>query len=99
MLESVWKKTGGLNAWEAFFSFDAWMEAFAENGIDPGFYASRELDEDEVLPWSVIDTGVDSRYLKRERAQAYRGEITPDCRVCCSGCGARRLSEEGACDE
>ena len=100
LLETVWHKGGRLDSWSEYFSFERWMEAFAETGIDPDFYALRERPKDEILPWSMIDIGVHPEYLWREREQAYRSVITPDCRVQCMGCGANCLLPDGVfCDE
>ena len=100
LLETVWRKGGRLDSWSEYFSFERWMEAFAETGIDPDFYALRERPKDESLPWSMIDIGVHPEYLWREREQAYRSVITPDCRVQCMGCGANCLLPDGVfCDE
>ena len=100
LLETVWRKGGRLDSWSEYFSFERWMEAFAETGIDPDFYALRERPKDEILPWSMIDIGVHPEYLWREREQAYRSVITPDCRVQCMGCGANCLLPDGVfCDE
>ena len=100
LLETVWRKGGRLDSWSEYFSFERWMEAFAETGIDPDFYALRERPKDEILPWSMIDIGVHPAYLWREREQAYRSVITPDCRVQCMGCGANCLLPDGVfCDE
>ena len=82
-------------SWEEFFSEEAWNEAFAENGVDPHFYANREKGKDEILPWSVIDCGVREDYLWRERERAYAAETTPDCRTRCSGCGANKMLTGG----
>ena len=100
LLETVWRKGGRLDSWSEYFDFERWMEAFAETGIDPDFYALRERPKDEILPWSMIDIGVHPEYLWREREQAYRSVITPDCRVQCMGCGANCLLPDGVfCDE
>ena len=100
LLETVWRKGGRLDSWSEYFDFERWMEAFAETGIDPDFYALRERSKDELLPWSMIDIGVHPEYLWREREQAYRSVITPDCRVKCMGCGANCLLPDGVfCDE
>ena len=100
LLETVWRKGGRLDSWSEYFSFERWMEAFAETGIDSDFYALRERPKDEILPWSMIDIGVHPEYLWREREQAYRSVITPDCRVQCMGCGANCLLPDGVfCDE
>lgn len=100
LLETVWRKGARLDSWSEYFDFERWMESFAETGIDPDFYALRERSKEEVLPWSMIDIGVHSEYLWREREQAYRSVITPDCRVQCMGCGANCLLPDGVfCDE
>ena len=100
LLETVWRKGARLDSWSEYFDFERWMEAFAETGIDPDFYALRERPKDELLPWSMIDIGVHPAYLWREREQAYRSVITPDCRVKCMGCGANCLLPDGVfCDE
>ena len=100
LLETVWRKGARLDSWSEYFDFQRWMEAFAETGIDPDFYALRERSKDELLPWSMIDIGVHPAYLWREREQAYRSVITPDCRVKCMGCGANCLLPKGVfCDE
>lgn len=99
VLESVFKRSGGLAAWEEFFSEEAWNEALAENGVDPHFYANREKGKDEILPWSMISAGVKTEHLWEERERSRRAEITPDCRNQCANCGARKLSKEGRCDD
>ena len=79
------------DAWDEFFDYDAWIDAFDKCGVDPAFYTSRGFGLDEVLPWDIIDIGVTKAYLKRERDKAYKGETTPSCQEMCSGCGANKL--------
>ena len=69
-IETVWKNGGRLEAWSDFFSFERWMEAFQQHGLDPAFYAERERSADEILPWDMIDTGVTKRHLLHEREMA-----------------------------
>jgi len=83
------------DGWSEMFNKEAWDKAFEEAGIDCAFYANRERSVDEVLPWSHLDCGVSEAYLKREWEKALKGEITPDCRGNCNGCGMMRY--EGAC--
>ena len=99
VLEQVVKDGGRLDSWGEFFSFEHWMSAFEKQGISPDFYALRERGKDEILPWSVISAGVSEKYLWAGRESAYCGEITPDCRVKCTGCGASALNRGGKCDE
>lgn len=85
------------DAWSEYFDYDKWMEVFAAVGIDPAFYANRRFGLDEVLPWDVIDCGVTKAFLKRERAKAFEGITTPNCREKCAGCGANRLGGVRSC--
>lgn len=98
-LEKLAAASGGLQAWEEYFDFDAWMRAFADCGIDPDFYSRRERAEDEFMPWDVIDDSVSREHLLRELQKARRAETSPDCRSQCLGCGAQCLLKEGKCDE
>ena len=97
VIETAWRKGETLSAWEDYFDLNRWMEAFEECGLDPHFYANRRRSEDEILPWSMISTGVSPAYFKREHALAYQGVTTPDCRTHCNACGANCLVG-GKCD-
>ena len=62
----VYEHGGYFDAWNEYFDYDRWLEAFAATGIDPDFYTMRERDLDETLPWDFIDVGVTKEFLKRE---------------------------------
>ncbi len=79
------------DAWDECFSYDKWIAAMDAVGIDPAFYANRTFNEDEVLPWDVIDCGVKKEFFLRERHKAYADQTTPNCRDACSACGANQL--------
>ena len=79
------------DAWDEYFDYDMWMNAFARTGIDPAFYTTRGFGIDEVLPWDMIDCGVTKQFLLRERKKAYEEKTTPSCAENCSGCGANKL--------
>ena len=97
VLETAWRKGAKLDAWEEYFSLDRWLEAFEECGVDPHFYANRVREREEVMPWSMISSGVTENYLWRERQRAFDAVTTPDCRTQCNGCGANHLVG-GKCD-
>ena len=80
------------DGWETHFNLDTWMEAFAQTGVDPDFFATRAKSFDELLPWDFIDCGVSKAHLIREAEKASRAETTPNCRQQCAGCGADRLT-------
>ena len=98
-IEEVWRRGGRLDAWSEYFDFDRWTDSVRAVGLDPDFYARRDRLYEEVLPWSMISVGVRQSYLWRERNQAYKSVITPDCRRQCMGCGADRLLCDRKCDE
>ncbi|MBE3573833.1 MAG: TIGR03960 family B12-binding radical SAM protein, partial [Firmicutes bacterium] len=76
------------DGWSEQFQLQRWLQAFAETGLDPAFYAQRQRGDDEVFPWEVVDPGVSRRYLWRERQKALAAQTTPDCRLAhCSACG------------
>ena len=82
------------DAWDEYFDYDKWMGIFEECGIDPDFYANRRISFDEILPWDVIDIGVNKSFLISENKKAYESKTTPNCKEKCSGCGANKLGKE-----
>jgi hypothetical protein len=51
-----------------------------------------------MLPWDFIDIGVTKEFMKREWNRAHEEIVTPNCRMQCSGCGARGFGG-GVCYE
>lgn len=98
VIENVWRAGGRLEAWSDYFSFERWMKAFKDAGVDPEFYAYRARSKDENMPWNIVDVGVRKAHLWHEREQAYKSELSPDCRKQCSACGAAKLLKGGKCD-
>ena len=84
-----------LDGWSDLFNFEAWMEAFRDAGLDPDWYAYRRCGQDELLPWEVVDSGIDRRFLWREYERAQQARTTRDCRQGCNGCGLNRW--KGVC--
>ena len=76
------------DSWGEHFQYDLWLQAFENTGVDIAFYNLRERDLEEILPWDFIDIGVTKKFLQREWKRALEGEVTPNCRMQCSGCGA-----------
>ncbi len=91
------KRGQRFDGWDECFDFDKWMDIFASAGIDPAFYANRQMSYDEILPWDHIDCGVTKEFLVRESEKARKGVTTPDCRTQCSACGANKLGGERKC--
>lgn len=99
-IENVWRAGGKLDSWSDYFDYDRWIKAFSDCGLDMRFYAGRQREVTEKLPWDMISVGVDKSYLISELENARKEKITPDCRVGCTGCGASGLLSEGRnCDD
>ncbi|AKN32271.1 Fe-S oxidoreductase [Clostridium carboxidivorans P7] len=96
VLIKAFEKGAKFDGWSEYFNFDTWMEAFEECNVDGDFYAYRQREYDEVLPWDFIDVGVNKEFLIRENEKAKKGEVTPDCRQGCYNCGVN-VNLEGKC--
>lgn len=97
ILEVVWRDGGRLESWSECFSYERWMNAFRENGVNHTFYTSRERGKDELFPWDFADIAVKKSFLRGEFENAQISMLSPDCRVMCTGCGANSLIG-GACN-
>lgn len=87
-LLAAWKMGARFDGWSDCFSYDRWLEALAEVGLDKDFYAARTRGENEVFPWEHVQPAVSRKFLWREWEKAQAQELTHDCRrSTCTGCG------------
>ena len=85
----AWKLGCKFDGWTEFFNYDTWMQAFKNTNIDPEYYARRNRDFSEALPWDHLDDTVSKEFLRREWERAVDGTLTWDCRrKPCHGCNA-----------
>jgi hypothetical protein len=64
------------------------LAAFAEEGLEPAWYAQRDIPIEEPLPWSHLGAGVSSAFLLRDRKRAQAAMATADCHWGpCGNCG------------
>ena len=98
VIEEAYKNGALYDSWSESFNNDIWMQAFATCGVDIDFYTTRERGLDELFPWDFIDVGVTKEFLKREWNNAMNAKVTPNCRMQCSGCGAKNFGG-GVCFE
>jgi len=104
VVQRAWELGARFDAWGEQRNLSAWWQAFAEIGLDPGFYAQRERPPDEIFPWEVVNAGVRKRFLRQETERSQRGETLVDCREQCHGCGilttcGENWSEDWCCPE
>jgi len=74
------------------------MDAFDEAGVDPDFYALRNRDYEEILPWDFINTGITKDFLQTEAKKAETALTTPFCPDTCSNCGIIEFKKGWKCN-
>lgn len=84
---TAFNKGAKFDGWSDQFDQQIWLDAMKEENLTFDMYNHREWNEDEILPWDIIDNGVSKNYLKRELNKAINGIITKDCRLGCNYCG------------
>jgi radical SAM family uncharacterized protein len=88
VIRLAWQKGARFEAWDEHFDFPIWLDAFAEAGLDPAWYAQRDIPVGEPLPWAHLGAGVSTEFLLRDRERALAALATADCHWGpCSSCG------------
>jgi radical SAM-linked protein len=86
------EKGARLDAWSDCFNLQIWLAAFERLGLSPEAFADAR-SVNSRLPWDHVRV-VDTEFLRQERARAYEGILTEDCRMgTCQSCGV--LDETG----
>lgn len=92
VIYTAWKNGCKSDSWGEHFKFDIWLDAFRKCGLDPGFYACRKREYNEIMPWEHIDYYVSKDFFIRENIRARKSETTPNCREKCSACGVNKAT-------
>ncbi len=87
------------DAWAENFDIEKWQKAMERSTMHPDFYAYRERDINENLPWDIIDVGVTKEFLIAEWHKSLSEELTPYCKDKCSACGITKFSKGYKCHE
>ena len=90
-IEAAYRKGALFDAWTEHWDWKRWTEAMEEAGVDLYFYTRRQRAEDELFPWDFIDAGPSRKFLLDEWHKAMRAEVTPNCHMSCSVCGAAKF--------
>jgi len=103
VIEAAWRRGARFDAWGEYFRGETWDAAFAEVGLDPAWFAHREADTREPLPWDHIDTGVNKSYLRGQWLNVQSNKTVPDCHHgSCNVCGMQSFDtlrgEDGVAD-
>ena len=92
IIEEVWRDGGRFDGWSEHFSYERWISAAAAEleplGVDLAWFTTRERDENEVLPWDHLDSGLDKAWLWDDWQDALDERELEDCRwTPCFDCG------------
>jgi radical SAM family uncharacterized protein len=91
----AWQLGAKFDAWGEYHRWSYWEQALAECGLSPEWYAYRERDVWEVMPWDHIDGGVTAAYLRKEWHRTLNKVKTLDChRGDCNVCGMQNFGAE-----
>jgi radical SAM family uncharacterized protein len=92
VIRSVWEQGGRFDGWSEHFSYQRWVDAaraeLPRAGVSLEWFTTRERDEDEVLPWDHLDSGLDKHWLWRDWQDSLTESEQDDCRwTPCFDCG------------
>jgi len=88
VIRLAWQNGARLDAWDEHFDYSAWLAAFTAAGLDPSWYAQRDIPTGEALPWAHLGAGVTQAFMLRDRKRALAARTTQDCHWGpCSNCG------------
>ncbi len=96
LIVDAYKNGARFDGWSEHFKVDIWDNAFVNTNIDRSFYTTRKRKDDEILPWDFLNIGVSKEFLLREKENAYKQSVTPNCFEKCANCGAT-MFEGGVC--
>ena len=78
VLERAYLTGARFEGWRECFSFERWLKAIADAGVDPSRY-TRTLPLDGRLPWDHIDIGLEPGFLAEEYRKALKSRVSPPC--------------------
>lgn len=92
VIERVWREGGRFDGWNEYFSYQRWVDCAAAEleplGVDLYWFTTREREQDEVLPWDHLDSGLDKEWLWTDWQDALEARELDDCRwTPCFDCG------------
>lgn len=92
VIEAAWRDGARFDGWSEHFNYERWMRAaatgLADEPVDVDWYTTREREQNEVLPWDHIDSGLDKDWLWQDWQDALSDVEVEDCRwTPCFDCG------------
>ena len=92
VIEAAWRDGARFDGWSEHFSYECWMRAaataLADEPVDVAWFTTREREQNEVLPWDHVDSGLDKDWLWQDWQDALNDVEVEDCRwTPCFDCG------------
>jgi len=92
VIEAAWRDGARFDGWSEHFSYERWMRcaetALVQEPVDVAWYTTREREQNEVLPWDHLDSGLDKEWLWQDWQSALDDGEVEDCRwTPCFDCG------------
>jgi radical SAM-linked protein len=93
VLEAAYAHGDILTSWQEHFDYSLWQDVLNQHEMDQMTWLGSRA-EDETMPWSHINCGIQPAYLLQERKKAWQESITLDCRYHgCSQCGVCTIGQ------
>jgi len=87
VVERAFRLGARFDGWAEHFQLDVWQRAFREEGIDPEPYVHGDWPTDRRLPWDVLDSLVNKKWLALELKRALtEGTLSICGPTSCHGC-------------
>ena len=83
----LYKNGAYLESWDENLNLDLYYEISKKLNINIEKEASKEFKEDEVLPWEIVNYGVNKTWLLAEYKKSKEAIATIPCEVKCNNCG------------
>ena len=87
VVERAFRLGARFDGWAEHFNLEAWTRAFREEGVDPERYVYGDWATDRRLPWDVLDSQVNKKWLALELKRALaEGTLSICGPTDCHGC-------------
>lgn len=87
VVERAFRNGARFDGWAEHFNLEAWRRAFREEGVDPERYAYGDWPTHRRLPWDVLDSLVNRKWLALELNRALaEGTLSICGPTDCHGC-------------
>jgi radical SAM-linked protein len=87
VVERAWRNGARFDGWHEHFALQAWVDAFKSEGIDPEPFAHNDLDPESRMPWHVVHSRINRKWLAIELRRALEAATLTVCGPKdCHGC-------------